>query len=107
MIKAADTSKAASALDSAQLTGIKTPRQFRVVMALLNGPKSRERIDRIAGASNGPEIVRQLRANGICINCELVPHINCDSKLGKHGVYYLPATQKRTLRRWLSQKGGL
>lgn len=40
-----------------------TPRQSRVAQALLNAPGwiAREAIDRIAGASNGPEVIRQLR----------------------------------------------
>lgn len=40
-----------------------TPRQSRVAHALLNAPDwiAREAIDRIAGASNGPEVIRQLR----------------------------------------------
>jgi hypothetical protein len=40
-----------------------TPRQSRVAHALLNAPGwiAREAIDRIAAASNGPEVIRQLR----------------------------------------------
>lgn len=39
------------------------PRQSRVAHALLNAPAwiAREAIDRIAGASNGPEVICQLR----------------------------------------------
>lgn len=40
-----------------------TPRQNRVLLALLRATNwiSREAIDRIAHASNGPEVIRQLR----------------------------------------------
>ena len=40
-----------------------TPRQERVIHALVQTKEwiSREAIDRIAGASNGPEVIRQLR----------------------------------------------
>jgi hypothetical protein len=91
-----------SALDSAKFTGTDTPRQWRVVAALLNGPKTREEIDRIAGASNGPEIVRQLRVNGLEIFCELVGHIDRDGRPGKHGVYHLTANDRAKVRGWLT-----
>ena len=40
-----------------------TPRQERVLQALLGTDSwiAREAIDRIAGSSNGPEVIRQLR----------------------------------------------
>lgn len=40
-----------------------TPRQERVLQALLGTDSwiAREGIDRIAGSSNGPEVIRQLR----------------------------------------------
>ncbi|MEA3299136.1 MAG: hypothetical protein U9R22_02850 [Pseudomonadota bacterium] len=89
-----------SALDSAKFTGIDTPRQWRVIRALLTGPQSRETIDRVAGASNGPEVIRQLRVNGLIIPCELVPHTDRDGRPGKHGVYHLSESDRRRIYQW-------
>lgn len=54
-----------SALDSVDSTKFKpfTPRQSRVLEALLQteGWITRESVDRIAGASNGPQIILELR----------------------------------------------
>ena len=59
------TNEESSAPNSANSTGSKgfTPRQSRVLGALLNtqGWIPREAIDRIAGASNGPQIILELR----------------------------------------------
>jgi len=99
-MKNTDTSKDASALDSAKFTGIESPRQLRVILALLKGPRTREQIDRIAGASNGPEIVRQIRANGLGINCQMASHIDRDGKKGRHGVYHLPKSQRVKFQQW-------
>lgn len=52
-----------------------TPRQSRVLLALLRATNwiSREAIDQIAGASNGPEVVRQIRERfGLCKHLHLV-----------------------------------
>lgn len=52
-----------------------TPRQNRVLLALLRTTNgiSREAIDRIAGASNGPEVIRQIRERfGLCKHLHLV-----------------------------------
>lgn len=40
-----------------------TPRQVRVLKALMSckGCISREQVDRIAGASNGPQIIKEIR----------------------------------------------
>lgn len=89
-----------SALDSVKFTGIETPRQLRVILALLNGPKTREQVDRIAGASNGPEVVRQIRVNGLGIVCHMELHIDRDGKPGKHGVYHLPRSERVKFLQW-------
>lgn len=104
-MKNADTQKNASALDSAEYTRfIKrlTQRQHRVIAALLNGPRSREQIDRIAGASNGPEVIRQLRESGFTIVCEMVKHTDRDGKPGKHGIYHFTANDRQKALDYLS-----
>ena len=85
-----------------------SPRQLRVINALLIKPLSREEVDRIAGASNGPAIISQIRINGLNIVCEMVSHIDRDGRSGKHGVYHLPPTQRTKFLHWQAtelQKG--
>ncbi len=83
---------------------INTPRQYRVVTALYHKPFSREEVDRIAGASNGPEVVRQLRELGWDIPCELVSHIDRDGLQGRHGIYRLSDDDRARLNKWLSRR---
>lgn len=68
-----------------------TPRQGRVIHALLqtSGWIARESIDRIAGASNGPEVIRQLRQRfGYgCIEMERIDAIDRDGFPTQPGRY--------------------
>lgn len=70
-----------------------TPRQARVAGALLRaeGWISREAIDRIAGTSNGPEVVRQLRQRlgREAIEMQRVDAIDRDGQPCKPGRYRL------------------
>lgn len=70
-----------------------TPRQARVIDALSSttGWLWREQIDRIAGASNGPEIIRQLRlrVGYDAIEMEQVEITDRDGRPAKPGHYRL------------------
>ncbi len=67
-----------------------TPRHFRVLRALLAGPVSREDVDRIAGASNGPDEVMKLRRRfGLQIPCERRKGTDRDRRCVEFGVYSL------------------
>lgn len=66
-----------------------TPRQIRVVRALLRGPQMRETLDAIAGASNGPGVVMQLRIKGISIDCERIDSTDRDGRPCRPGRYSL------------------
>jgi len=92
--------KKPNALVSEKFTGIETPRQLRVVLSLLTAPKTREQIDGIAGASNGPEVIRQLRVNGLGIVCHMEKHIDRDGRKGSHGVYTLPMSERMKFCQW-------
>lgn len=76
---------------------IKNPRQRRVLMALAEGPKSREQVDRIAGAHNGPDVVRRLRQKGWDIPCDLVDVIDRDGRPARPGVYRLSGRDRARL----------
>ncbi|SFC86198.1 hypothetical protein SAMN05660479_02567 [Microbulbifer thermotolerans] len=80
-----------------------SPRQWRALSALLKRPHSREELDRIAGASNSPELIRQLRQRGINILCKRIKHIDRDGLIGWHGVYWIPASEKQRLKRAIAE----
>jgi hypothetical protein len=78
-----------------------TPRQFRVCEALAHRRKLwREDVDKIAGASNGPEVMRQLRDKGLEWKCERVPKIDRDGKRCEPGLYSIDDAGRETLTRW-------
>lgn len=66
------------------------PREARLLRALLLGSTRREEVDRVAGASNGPDVVMCLkRATGIEVPCRRVPAIDRDGRPCRPGVYDL------------------
>lgn len=67
-----------SALSSAKFTGTNNPRHLRVLTALLSGPKSREQVDRIAGCSNGPALVLELRDCSLELPCPRISKVARD-----------------------------
>lgn len=81
-------------------TRVLTPRQYRVLLALMRGGWiTREQTDRIAGASNGPEIVRQLRKTlgSNAIETGYTEVIDRDGRPARPGRYRLTQTGTNTL----------
>ncbi|WP_315122499.1 hypothetical protein [Comamonas antarctica] len=80
---------------------VMTPRQERVLQALAGTTSwiAREAIDRIAGASNGPDVIARLRHKlGIdAIEMERVEVIDRDGRPAKPGHYRLTDTGRRRL----------
>lgn len=74
-----------------------TARQKRALDALWTGPKMREALDRMAGCSNGPQLVRDLKDKGIDIDCVLVESIDRDGRPCKPGRYELTHTGRAVL----------
>jgi hypothetical protein len=95
-----------SAPNSANSTGQTkfTPRQSRLLRALLDthGWIPRESVDRITGASNGPQIVREVRAKVTGregIETQHVESTDRDGKACKPGQYRLTAVgRERALK---------
>lgn len=71
-----------------------SPRHTRVLRALAARPLMREELDAVAGASNGPEIVRALRASGWAIRCDRVERTDRDGKPCRPGRYSLDTAQQ-------------
>lgn len=69
-----------------------SPRRIRVLEALYTrrGWIFREEIDRIAGSSNGPDVVSQLRhRHGVEIDMQMVSRIDRDGRACEVGQYKL------------------
>ena len=69
---------------------IKSQRQIRTLRALLTGPMRREHLDRVAGASNSPDVVASLRQRGLRIDCDTTQSVtDRDGRKAYPGVYSL------------------
>ncbi|HCN90185.1 MAG TPA: hypothetical protein DIT28_13580 [Oxalobacteraceae bacterium] len=84
-----------------KFTGTANPRHLRVIHSLLIRPRKREEIDRIAGASNGPELIAELRRRGLSAPCQRTPGIDRDGYTIKFGVYEFDDGDRRKLTTWL------
>ena len=94
------TSKPAS-----KFAGTDNPRHLRVLNAAQVSPRRREEIDRIAGASNGPELIAELRRRGLEFPCDRVPALDRDGYPIRPGVYRLTVADRRKIAAWLSSRG--
>lgn len=67
-----------------------TPRHRRILTALLVGPVTREQVDHLAGASNGPDEVLRLRKGyGLVIPCQRRDGRDRDGRACQFGEYRL------------------
>lgn len=84
-----------------------TGQQRRLALALLSNSQgvgiSRENSDRVAHASNSPNVVWQLRAKGVQIATERVPFITCDNTESWYGRYHLAPESRQRLRELLGE----
>jgi hypothetical protein len=87
-----------------RFSGTDNPRHLRAIRALQIGPRAREAVDRISGASNGPELISELRRRGLQILCEMTPCSDRDGREVKRGVYYFTEQDRREIRRWLKNR---
>lgn len=90
-----------TAKTACKFTGTDNPRHLRVIHSLLIRPRKREEIDRIAGASNGPELIAELRRRGLRTPCQRAPGIDRDGYAIKFGVYEFDDDDRRKLVAWL------
>ena len=90
----------AGADTASRFVGTENPRYQRVLESLELRAQSRKEIDRIAGASNGPQVIASLRALGLTIPCRLVPGIDRDGHPNRFGVYSLDDTDRAKIGLW-------
>lgn len=93
-----DTTNTRAAVAKPAAYGIRSARTVRMLQALLQGPKSREQLDRIAGTSNSPEYIRRLREAGFDVPSKWIAHVDRDGRAGRHGQYRLSDADRRKLR---------
>lgn len=106
-MKAPDSNRAESNASNKRSSAVPThfigtnnPRHLRVIHTLLHRPLTREQLDSVAGASNGPELVADLRRLGLDLPCERITFPDRDDKPCHPGVYSLTATDCRKIREW-------
>ena len=98
-----------SAPNSAKFTGTENPRHLRAITALLRRPLPRENLDTVAGCSNGPELIAELRRRGLEVPCHRINFVDRDGFICRPGVYLLTDADRRKLHQWMAkrqQKGG-
>lgn len=86
---------------SNKFTGTDNPRHLRAIQALLTRPQRREHLDAVAGCSNTPELIAELRRRGLDVPCERVPDLDRDGQPIRRGVYHFVKSDRRKLNEWL------
>ena len=108
-MKTPDSTKAeSSAPNRPKFSGTDNPRHLRLVFAVLVRPRRREDVDSIAGCSNGPELVAELRRRGLEVPCERIRFVDRDGYPCRPGVYSFTASDRRLIWAWQARcrKGG-
>jgi hypothetical protein len=100
----AATKVTTSAPNTRKFTGTDNPRHLRVISLLMRRPISREELDSVAGASNGPELVAELRRRGLDAPCERINLIDRDGQPCRPGVYSFTTRDRRRIHAWLAQR---
>jgi hypothetical protein len=94
--------------DSSQpacFTGTTNPRHLRTIQALMTRPITREHLDQIAGCSNGPELVAELRRRGLELPCARTKKKDRDLFDCWPGVYHFTQQDRRRVLAWLAKRG--
>ena len=93
--------KAAAA---ARFLGTDNPRHLRVIQALMTRPLPREQLDRVAGCSNGPDLVAELRRRGLKAPCTRTKKQDGDGFDVLPGVYHLTQGDRRRVSAWKRER---
>jgi hypothetical protein len=92
---------------TASFLGTDNPRHLRVIQAVLVRPMPREHLDTVAGCSNAPELVAELRRRGLQMPCTRTKKKDRDLFDCWPGVYHLTQTDRRKLAAWKRQRAAL
>ncbi|KVU30536.1 hypothetical protein WK65_04360 [Burkholderia ubonensis] len=94
-----------TAITQRDFTGTANPRHLRVLHALMRRPMPREEVDRVAGCSNGPDLIFDLRDKGLEIPCVKVACVDRDGLAVERGIYSPSEADRRKIARWLAKRG--
>lgn len=86
--------------------GARNPREMRFLQTILHRHMTREEVDSVAGASNGPELINQLRERGLEIPCYRLGAFDRDGCWVWRGLYALTPRDRVQVARALAGKGG-
>ncbi|MCC4115341.1 hypothetical protein LLG90_08280 [Aromatoleum toluclasticum] len=96
----------ASQAEPASLPIVANPREWRALMALCVRDLTREQMDRTAGASNSPDLMKRCRERyGLSIPCVKEGVLDRDGLEVQRGVYRPTAADRRRIRQLLSRRG--
>ena len=96
-----------SDLNKLKFTGTVNPRHLRFIAAVLVRPRRREDVDSIAGCSNGPELVAELRRRGLEVPCTRITFLDRDGRKCNPGIYAFTTADRRKFYAWqAAQKSG-
>ena len=102
--KASAPGMGAPIIPPACFVGTENPRHLRVIQALRVRPLPREQLDRVAGCSNGPELVAELRRRGLNLPCARTKKMDRDLFDCFPGVYHLDESDRRKVNLWLADR---
>jgi hypothetical protein len=87
-----------------RFAGTDNARHLRVIQALMTRPLPREQLDSVAGASNGPELVAELRRRGLELECTRTKKKDRDLFDCWPGVYHFTQQDRRRVIQWLAKR---
>lgn len=95
----------ANTADFTGFLGTDNLRHLRVIKALLTNPRPREEIDQIAGCSNGPELIADLRRRGLEIPCTRQTKVDRDGLNINPGAYFVTQQDRQKITQWKILRG--
>jgi len=102
--KASAPGTGAPIIRPAGFLGTDNPRHLRVIQALRVRPLPREQLDQVAGCSNGPDLVAELRRRGLTVPCPRTKKKDRDLFDCFPGVYHFTEADRRMVNRWLAER---
>ena len=85
---------------AASFSGTDNPRHLRVIQAIFTRPLPRQQLDQVAGCSNGPELVAELRRRGLDVPCTRTKKKDRDLFDCWPGVYHFTQADRRKVNAW-------
>lgn len=95
---------AANSTTPVRFAGTDNPRYLRALHALMLRPVPREHLDGVAGCSNGPDLIANLRDLGLGeagLPCTMIAGHDQDGQKIRYGVYSLTEAGRRAVNAWL------